>query len=104
MLTPAQRTLRSRIAANTLHAQGRTNTRPATAAFLRRFELEVDPAGTLSPEDRARRAEHALAAHMQRLSLAASKARAKKRTAPVTETSGAVRGGRRVAVDDPRAA
>jgi len=78
-LTPGQRSLRARIAAHALHAAGRTNTGPASAAFLRRFEREVDPEGQLAPDVRARRAEHALAAHMAALSLKASRARAKKR-------------------------
>ena len=42
-------------------------TRPAREAFLRRFEDEVDPDRKLSPDERARRAEHALRAHMLRL-------------------------------------
>lgn len=42
-------------------------TRPARAAFLARFEREVDPDGTLSPAERARRAEHAKRAYMLRL-------------------------------------
>ena len=42
-------------------------TRPAREAFLKRFEKEVEPHGTLPPEDRARRAEHALRAYMLRL-------------------------------------
>jgi len=42
-------------------------TRPAREAFLKRFEREVDPDGKLPPEERRRRAEHALRAHMLRL-------------------------------------
>jgi hypothetical protein len=42
-------------------------TRPAREAFLRRFEREVDPDGKLPPDERARRANHALRAHMLRL-------------------------------------
>jgi hypothetical protein len=42
-------------------------TRPARQAFLRRFEREVDPDGKLPPDERRRRAEHALRAHMLRL-------------------------------------
>ena len=42
-------------------------TRPAREAFLRRFEREVDPEGKLPPDERRRRAEHALRAHMLRL-------------------------------------
>lgn len=42
-------------------------TRPAREAFLRRFENEVDPDRKLPADERARRAEHALRAHMLRL-------------------------------------
>jgi hypothetical protein len=42
-------------------------TRPAREAFLKRFEREVDPDGKLPPEERRRRAEHALRAYMLRL-------------------------------------
>jgi hypothetical protein len=87
-----------------MHAAGKTNTRPASAAFLRRFELAVDPAGALTPEERSRRAEHACKAHMAALSLKASQARARK-NAPAVEKPGAFEGGRRrVRADDPRAA
>ena len=42
-------------------------TRPAREAFLKRFEREVDPDSELPPEERRRRAEHALRAYMLRL-------------------------------------
>lgn len=42
-------------------------TRPAREAFLKRFEREVDPDGELPIDERRRRAEHALRAHMLRL-------------------------------------
>jgi hypothetical protein len=42
-------------------------TRPAREAFLKRFDREVDPDGKLPPEERRRRAEHVLRAHMLRL-------------------------------------
>jgi hypothetical protein len=75
MLTPAERRLRSRAAAYALHAQGGTSTRAGTAAFLNRFEHEVDPNGTLPPEERTRRAAFARKAYMARLGLRAMKAR-----------------------------
>jgi hypothetical protein len=53
------------------------------AAFLTRFEREVDPDGTLDPQERARRAEHARSAHFARLALASAKAKRQKRTAIV---------------------
>lgn len=74
-LTEQQRTLRARIAAHAMHAQGKTNTAPGTRAFLGRFERQVDPDGVLTPEERARRAHHARTAYMLALSLKASKAR-----------------------------
>jgi hypothetical protein len=42
-------------------------TRPARQAFLKRFERQVDPDGKLPLDERARRAEHALRAHMLQL-------------------------------------
>ena len=74
-LTPQERSLRSSIAAHAVHARGHTNTAPATAAFLERFELEVDPEGTLDPAERSRRAAHARSAYFKRLALKSAKAR-----------------------------
>jgi len=48
-------------------ADRRARTRPARQAFLSRFEREVDPDGTLLPDERRKRAQHALRAHMLRL-------------------------------------
>ena len=79
MLSASQRSLRARAAAHALHAQGGTTTKAATAAFLNRFERQVDPNFTLPPEERARRAEHALKGHMASLALRASRARARRR-------------------------
>jgi hypothetical protein len=77
-LTPEQRRLRARAAAHALHAQGGTSTTAGTAAFIARFERQVDPEGLLEPMERARRAEHARKAYMASLALRASKARAEK--------------------------
>lgn len=78
-LTPAQRSLRARMAAHAMHAKNNSKetTAAGTAAFLARFEREVDPDGTLAPEERARRAEHARRAYMAGLRLRSSKARRK---------------------------
>lgn len=76
------RVLRARIAAHVLHAQisdEAAHTAPARAAFLSRFEREVDPDGVLDPQERARRAEHAKKAYFLKLALASRKARAAKR-------------------------
>lgn len=51
------------------------HTAPARAAFMDRFEREVDPDGTLDPAARARRAEHARKAYFTRLALQSAKAR-----------------------------
>jgi hypothetical protein len=54
-----------------------SRTRPARQKFLQKFEREVDPDGALPPDERRRRAEHALRAYMLRLaqrSVAARKA------------------------------
>jgi hypothetical protein len=78
------RVLRARIAAYQLHAQisdEAAHTTPARAAFLSRFEREVDPEGILDPQERARRAEHAKKAYFLKLARASRKARAGKRRA-----------------------
>jgi hypothetical protein len=78
-----ERSLRARIAAYALHAQrdSRETTAKGRAAFLARFDREVDPEGLLEPDERRRRAEQARRAYFARLSLAAVKARQAKRAA-----------------------
>jgi hypothetical protein len=76
-LTPEERTLRARLAshagwANTSDLLERT--RPGRDAAFERFLREVDPTGSLSPEERLRRARHAQKAHMYRLALMSSRA------------------------------
>jgi hypothetical protein len=80
-LSPAERSLRARLAAHAMHARhdARETTTAARAAFLARFEAEVDPDGRLDPQERARRAEQARRAYFARLALAATKARRAKR-------------------------
>ncbi len=60
-----------RIGAYRLHAlyPAEETTRAARAAFMARFEREVDPDGVLDPEDRAARAAAARKAYMLRLAL-----------------------------------
>jgi hypothetical protein len=79
----AERSLRARLAAYALHAQHdpRETTANGRAAFLARFDREVDPEGLLEPDERRRRAEQARRAYFARLSLAAVKARQAKRAA-----------------------
>jgi hypothetical protein len=78
-LSPAQRSLRARVAAFTLHSQtdGQEHTAPAREAFLARFEREVDPDGVLPEVERKRRAECARKAYFAKLALKSSRARAK---------------------------
>jgi hypothetical protein len=72
------RYLAASIAANTrwAHEPDRSAaTRPARAAFEKRFEEEVDPDGKLAPAERARRAANAKTAYFHRLALKSAKAR-----------------------------
>lgn len=74
----AERRLRSSIAAHESWANTpdrAARTAPARAALMAKFEREVDPAGTLPPDERARRAEHKRKAYFQRLALKSAKAR-----------------------------
>jgi hypothetical protein len=62
----------------------RTEDRPARTAAARkamldRFEREVDPDGTLTSVERARRAEHARKAYFTRLALKSAQSRRKAR-------------------------
>ena len=70
-MTPAERTLRAKIGAFSLHSQrdSRELTRAARAAFLARFEVEVDPDGVLPAEERQRRATAARKAYFSKLAL-----------------------------------
>lgn len=80
-LSPEQRSMHARLAAHSLHAQVEdpsAHTAPARAAFMARFERQVDPDGKLSPQERARRAEHARKAYFLALSLKAAKKRSRK--------------------------
>jgi hypothetical protein len=80
-VSPGEQSLRGRLAAHVLHARRdpRQTTANGRAAFLARFEREVDPAGVLDPTERRRRAEHARRAYFTRLALAAVAARRAKR-------------------------
>jgi hypothetical protein len=74
---PTTMGLRGRIGAYRLHAthDSRETTAPARAAFLARFEKEVDPEGVLPEAERLRRAEMARKAHFARLALKSAKKR-----------------------------
>ena len=89
-VSPGEQSLRGRLAAHILHARRdpRQTTANARAAFLARFEREVDPTGELDPTERRRRAEHARRAYFVRLSLAALEARRAKRAAQPGSNAG----------------
>ncbi|HUY08302.1 MAG TPA: hypothetical protein VNH82_09935 [Candidatus Dormibacteraeota bacterium] len=76
-MNQAQRTLRARLAALTLHAthDSREVTAPARRAFLAKFEAEVDPFGKLSPEVRTRVATQRMRSHMKLLAARSALAR-----------------------------
>lgn len=48
--------------------------------MLDKFEQQVDPDGTLTPTERAKRAESARKAHFQRLAFKSAKARSRRAT------------------------
>lgn len=82
-LTPAERSLRARIAVHTSWANtaDRTaRTAPGRQASMARFEKQVDPDGTLDPAERARRADQAMRAHMARLAFKSAQARRRRRS------------------------
>jgi hypothetical protein len=81
-LTPAQRSLRARLAvhaswANTKDRAGRTAA--ARKVALDRFDRQVDPDNELPPEERAALAQHARRAYFIALALRSAQARAQRR-------------------------
>jgi len=80
-MTPGERTLRARMAAYRLHAthDPKETTAAARAAFLARFEREVDPDGRLSPSERRRRAEAARKAYFTKLAIQSVRGRQRAR-------------------------
>lgn len=80
--TPAERSLRARLAIHTRWSQTvdrSAATEPARRAQRERFERQVDPDGSLPAEVRGELAEHARRAHLLRMSLAAAQARRARR-------------------------
>lgn len=69
--------------ANTASPAARTE--PGRRAFLDRFEHQVDPDGSLSPDERTRRAKHARKAYFA--TLAAKSATARRRRAAADRSS-----------------
>jgi len=81
-MSPAERSLRARTAVHTSWANTtdrRKRTSNGTAAFLARFERQVDPNNELDPDERARRAESLKKAYMSGLALKAAKSKRAKR-------------------------
>jgi len=73
----SHRSTRSRLAAHVLHSKydSRDLTAAARAAFMARFEKQVDPDRCLDPIERSRRAEHAKKAHFLAMAIRSAKAR-----------------------------
>lgn len=80
-MVTSERSQIGRLGAHALHSSydSRELTAPARAAFLAKFEFQVDPEGVLPPEERARRAAHARKAHFARLALRSAQARRRRR-------------------------
>lgn len=95
--SPAERTLRARAAAYRLHSlyDSRELTANARAAFNDRFTRQVDPDGSLPPDERQRRAACARKAYFADLAAKSARARRARRgvgTAPAV-TGEDIRGG-----------
>jgi hypothetical protein len=77
LLSAQERTLRAQLAAYSQHAayDPRETTAAGRAAFLSRFEDQVDPTRSLPENERLRRAEAARKAYFTRLSFEALRAR-----------------------------
>lgn len=83
-MSSESRSLVGSIAANEswAHTPDRAaRTAPARAAFLAKFEAEVDPDGVLPAGERAKRAEYKRRAYYQRLALKSAQSRRKAREA-----------------------
>jgi hypothetical protein len=77
-LTPAQRTLRAKAAADASWANTEdrsARTEPARRAALARFERQVDPTGELPEEERLRRAASARRSYFRFLALRSARKR-----------------------------
>jgi len=77
-LTPAERSMASSAGAHDSWSKTEDWSARTTAARKgaeRRFELQVDPDGTLPPAERAKRAEQARLAYFKQLAFKSAKAR-----------------------------
>ncbi|MFQ6026631.1 MAG: hypothetical protein ACE5Q6_03855 [Dehalococcoidia bacterium] len=77
-MSPSERSIRARIGALSLHAQGRTNTAPARAKFMEKFIDQIDPKRVLPEPERLRRAELARKAYFSKLALRRGKKSARR--------------------------
>jgi hypothetical protein len=80
MLSPAERSMRARVAAYALHAQrdSRELTAKARSAAWQKYLDEVDPDGSLPEPERIRRAESLRKSRLLAASLKAAVARRRK--------------------------
>ena len=64
-MSESQVSMLGRLGAHSMHAKydSRKTSEAGRQAFLRSFEQQADPEGTLDPAERARRAEHLRKAH-----------------------------------------
>ena len=87
--TRAQRQAWGRLGAHTALANhgGEKLTAAARAAFLDRFEKQVDPDGVLDPAERSKRAEFARKAYFQRLALKSAETRRMNKIVSTASTS-----------------
>lgn len=75
---PSERAILARIGGYEKWAQTSDRTAataPARNAFMERFERQVDPDGTLEPDERAKRAECAKKAYFAKLALKSAQSR-----------------------------
>lgn len=80
-LTPAQRSLRARVAAEASWAKTpdrQARTAAARQAQLDRFEKMADPDGTMDPAERAQKAAHLRREHYTRMAYRSSIARSQR--------------------------
>lgn len=80
VLSPTERSIRARIGGFALSAahDPKETTKPGRAAFMASFEEAVDPDGTLTIAERARRAAALKKSHFSRMALASAKARRRR--------------------------
>ncbi|OBI98413.1 hypothetical protein A5661_15790 [Mycobacterium asiaticum] len=87
-MTKAERRLRAQHAVNTRWAREpdrQAATRRMREGTIRRFEKQVDPDGTLPDDVRAKLAENARLAELQRMALRSATARRARRKAAASE-------------------